>query len=94
LRRAAGVPFDPTKVVGKAWITMAIADMDPRDVAKGQAKTAALMLAADTTGAAQELTAPEAGIPPSARDARNRQAARARQAVVTRWLRQLNAPRP
>ena len=72
---------------------MAIADMDPRDVAKGQAKEAARLLTAETAGAAPDIV-PVAGIPPSARDAQNRQAARARQAIVTRWLRQLNAPRP
>jgi hypothetical protein len=71
---------------------MAIADMDPREVAKGQAKTAAQLLAAGTAGAARAVT-PGAEIPPSARDAQNRQAARARQAVVARWLRQLNTPR-
>jgi hypothetical protein len=71
---------------------MALADMDPRDVAKGQAKTAAQLLAAGTDEAARGL--PGADVPPSVLDAHHRRAARARQAVVTRWLRQLNAPRP
>ena len=58
-----------------------------------QAKQAAQLLAAETAGAVPGIM-PGAEIPPSARDAQNRQAARARQAVVTRWLRQLTSPRP
>jgi hypothetical protein len=69
---------------------MAIADVNSSDLAKGQAKSTAQ--AAVATPRDLPLGAP--ALPPSARDAQVRQAARVRQAVVARWLRRLNDPRP
>jgi hypothetical protein len=63
---------------------MALADMDPREVAKAQVKA----LAPDTAPTAPDE--PVRGAPPSLLDAQRRQAARVREATVARWLRRLS----
>ncbi len=63
---------------------MALADIDPREVAKAEVKA----LAPDTAAAAPEEPVPAA--PPSVIDAQRRQAARVREATVARWLRRLS----
>ncbi len=64
---------------------MALADMDPREVAKAQVK-AALPDQAPVT----PVDPAPPGLP-SLQDAQRRQAARVREATVARWLRRLSA---
>ncbi len=65
---------------------MALADMDPREVAKAQVKALAQDPAPEPPAVAPVDTAM-----PSLQDARRRQAARVREATVARWLRRLSA---
>jgi hypothetical protein len=64
---------------------MALADMDPREVAKAQVKALAPAPAPPTPAE------PVPAAPPSLLAARQRQAARVREATVARWLRRLSA---